>query len=109
MSQIELRAQANYTVLLGRPDLNLCRAYMPFKCKHYITGEEYEFETKEGRQRWSEKTPNGESVWILEDGETHWTPTDVHSETSHNTLVALMYKCVDKYKQYTHDKRDTCR
>lgn len=104
LSQIELRAQANYTVLLGRPDLNLCRAYMPFKCKHYITGEEYEFETKQGRQRWSEKTPTGESVWLLEDGETHWTPTDVHSETSHNTLVALMYKCVDKYKQYSHDK-----
>lgn len=103
LSQIELRAQANYTVLLKKPDLNLCRAYMPFKCTHYLTGEVYNFEIKEERQRWSEKTPNGDSVWLLEDG-THWTPTDVHSETSHNTLMALMYKCIEKYKQYSHEK-----
>lgn len=103
LSQIELRAQANYTVLLKRPDLNLCRAYMPFKCKHYLTGEEYQFGKKEDRERWNEVTPNGDSVWLLEDGKTHWTPTDVHSETSHNTLIALGYKCVDKYKYYTHE------
>ncbi|RDY88673.1 DNA polymerase [Bacillus amyloliquefaciens] len=103
LSQIELRAQANYTVLLKRPDLNLCRAYMPFKCTHYITGEEYQFDTKEERARWSEKQDNGNSVWLLENGES-WTPTDVHSETSHNTLIALAFKCVEKYKQYEHDK-----
>jgi DNA polymerase I len=103
LSQIELRAQANYTVLLGRPDLNLCRAYMPFKCKHFETGEEYKFDKKEDRIRWDEKTPEGKSVWLLEDG-NHWTPTDVHSETSHNTLMALMYECVDKYKNYSHTK-----
>jgi DNA polymerase-1 len=102
LSQIELRAQANYTVLLGKPDSNLCRAYMPFKCVHYKTGEEYKFDTKKDRMRWSEKTPEGESVWLLEDG-SHWTPTDVHSETSHNTLMALSYKCEEKYKQYFHD------
>lgn len=104
LSQIELRVQANYTILLNKPDLNLCRAYMPYRCKHYLTGEEYDFETKEGRKRWSEKTENGESVWLLEDGITHWTPTDVHSETSHNTLISLQYKCAEKYKQYIHDK-----
>ncbi len=103
LSQIELRAQANYTVLLGRPDLNLCRAYMPFKCKHYLTGEEYSFEDKKSRMRWSEKTPEGDSVWLLENGE-HWTPTDVHSETSHNTLMALKYTCDNKYKHYSHSK-----
>jgi len=103
LSQIELRAQANYTVLLGKPDLNLCRAYMPFKCKHYVTGEEYQFDTKKNRMRWSEKTPEGDSVWLLENGD-HWTPTDVHSETSHNTLMALNYMCENKYKQYQHDK-----
>ena len=104
LSQIELRAQANYTVLLNKPDLNLCRAYMPFKCKHYLTGEVYQFDTKENRQRWNETTPDGKSVWLLEDGITHWTPTDVHSETSHNTLMALGYTCVEKYKHYTHAK-----
>lgn len=101
LSQIELRAQANYTVLLGKPDLNLCRAYMPFKCKHYLTGEEYRFDTETERNKWNDKTPEGKSVWLLEDGE-HWTPTDVHSETSHNTLMALNYNCADKYKQYSH-------
>lgn len=101
LSQIELRAQANYTVLLNRPDLNLCRAYMPFKCNHYLTGEEYSFTRKEDRIRWSEKKEDGSSVWLLEDGES-WTPTDVHSETSHNTLIALAFECVEKYKQYIH-------
>lgn len=102
LSQIELRAQANYTVLLGEPDTNLCRAYMPFKCKHYKTGEEYNFKVKKERMRWNEKDKNGNSVWLLEDG-THWTPTDVHSETSHNTLMALKYICDDKYKHYSHN------
>ena len=31
-SQIELRLQALYTILLGEPDINLCRAYMPYEC-----------------------------------------------------------------------------
>jgi DNA polymerase-1 len=102
LSQIELRAQANYTVLLGKPDLNLCRAYMPFQCKHYKTGEEYRFKEKKDRLRWSERTPEGKSAWLLENGE-HWTPTDVHSETSHNTLMALGYTCSEKYKHYIHE------
>lgn len=101
LSQIELRAQANYTVLLHKPDLNLCRAYMPFKCHHYLTEEEYKFDEKKDRVRWSEKTPDGKSVWLLENGE-HWTPTDVHSETSHNTLIALNYNCEEQYKKYSH-------
>ena len=104
LSQIELRVQANYTVLLGRPDINLCRAYMPYKCKHYKTGEEYKFNTDEERSRWNEKQENGESAWLLENGEP-WTPTDVHSETTHNTLLALGYKCIEKYKKYEHDTR----
>lgn len=103
LSQIELRAQANYTMLLGRPDVNLCRAYMPYKCHHYITGEEYKYETKKERIRWMEKQPNGNSVWLMEDG-TPWVPTDVHSETSHNTLMALSYDCKKKYKEYHHTK-----
>ncbi len=49
------------------------------------------------------KKEDGTSVWLLENGES-WTPTDVHSETSHNTLMALAFKCVEKYKQYDHEK-----
>lgn len=96
-SQIELRAQAHYTLPFGG-DLNLCRAYMPFKCHHYKTGEEYDFHTPEQRLRWEElreDAPNGLhweealkqgwSVWVTEEGEV-WKPTDVHTAT---TLRAL--------------------
>lgn len=106
LSQIELRVQANYTILLNKPDVNLCRAYMPFKCKHYKTGEEYSFETPEDRNRWNEKQPNGDSVWLLEDG-TPWTPVDNHAETTHNTLVEMGYTCHEKYKKYTHPDMPT--
>jgi DNA polymerase-1 len=88
-------------MLLGRPDVNLCRAYMPYKCHHYLTGEEYKYGTKKDRLRWIEKKPDGNSVWLMEDGSS-WIPTDVHSETSHNTLMALGYECKEKYKQYEH-------
>jgi DNA polymerase I len=101
LSQIELRVQANYTILLGKPDLNLCRAYMPLNCRHYKTNEIYKFKNKTDRDRWNEKQENGESAWLLEDG-TSWTPTDVHSETTHNALVALNYECEDKYEFYKH-------
>ncbi|MGG0667841.1 DNA polymerase [Lederbergia citrisecunda] len=104
LSQIELRAQANYSVLLGKPDLNLCRAYMPLYCKHYKTGEEYGFKDAKERARWNEKAPDGQSAWIQEDGK-HWVPTDVHSETTHNALVALGYVPVEKYKHYNHNEK----
>lgn len=105
-SQIELRVQANYTILLGRPDINLCRAYMPLLCKHYRTGEVYDYRTPEQRKRWKETQEDGKtSAWLLEDG-TPWTPTDVHSETAHNTLVVgLGYECLEKYKKYVHPTR----
>lgn len=103
LSQIELRAQSNYSILLGKPDLNLCRAYMPLYCRHSETGEMYKFESEEGRNRWNEKSADGKSVWIDEEGNP-WIPTDLHSETAHNALVALNYICVEKYKYYTHSE-----
>lgn len=105
-SQIELRVQANYTLLLGRPDVNLCRAYMPLYCRHYRTNMEYDYKTVEGRKRWNEVQEDGKtSAWLLEDG-TPWTPTDVHAETAHNALtVGLGYVCVKKYKEYVHESR----
>lgn len=103
-SQVELRVQAHYTLYYGG-DINLCRAYMPFKCVHYETGEIYDYTTEEGRARWNEMKPGapvkekhwedllkeGWSVWILpETGET-WTPTDVHSSTTERALRAMGY------------------
>ncbi len=58
-SQIELRFQALYTILVNGGDLNLCRAYMPLKC-HERNGK-----------------------WYLDESpEIEWTPTDLHSLTT---------------------------
>ena len=101
LSQIELRVQANYTILLDKPNKNLCRAYMPYQCRHYLTGEDYIYTDEFNRNRWNEKDSEGNSVWVTED-DKRWTPTDVHSETAHNCLLALDYRCKEKYKLYTH-------
>lgn len=79
--QIELVTQAHYTLLVSGGDLNLCRAYMPFKCTHYKTGELYDYKTDEGRFRHKEVQSNGESVWLTENGQV-WIPTDLHTMTA---------------------------
>jgi DNA polymerase-1 len=63
-SQVELRVQAHYTMYFGG-DLNLCRAYMPYKC--------YERDGK----------------WYREEDNVLWTPTDVHSATTIKALEAM--------------------
>lgn len=80
-SQVELRIQAHYTILTTGGDMNLCRAYMPFRCYHYKTREEFDFRSLEGRNRWDEKQENGESAWLTEKHDP-WTPTDLHSMTA---------------------------
>lgn len=101
-SQIELRNQADYTIRVSGGDLNMCRAYMPFQCIHYKDSIMYDYKTPEGRKRWSEKQEDGRtSVWLMVDKNFEpWTPTDVHSETTHNALVELGYECLEKYKHY---------
>ena len=80
-SQIELRLQALYTILVGEPDLNLCRAYMPYKCKHIVDDgsfEDFDYKNKEHIAHaydWD---------WYLdEDTSKKWKPTDVHAATTH--------------------------
>lgn len=101
-SQIELRNQADYTLRVSGGDMNLCRAYMPFQCRHYKTGEYYDFRTPKPRSRWNEKQEDGKtSAWLMpEENYKPWEPTDVHSETTHNALLALGYECLEKYKSY---------
>lgn len=81
-SQIELRVQAHYTIPFGG-DVNLCRAYMPFKCKHYVGGFEFS-----DLSAWDERQADGSSAWLMEDGKP-WTPTDVHSATAVKALQAM--------------------
>lgn len=80
-SQIELRSQAHYTLLTTGGDLNLCRAYMPFRCTHKNTGETYDYRTAEQRDRWLERDAEGNSLWLTEDGKA-WVPTDLHTMTA---------------------------
>jgi DNA polymerase-1 len=102
-SQVELRKQANYTILVSGGDTNLCRAYIPFKCKHYKTGEIYNFEDINARLRWNELKeghPNlkelkkgledafnlGWSAWVVPETNETWKPTDVHAATTHKAF-----------------------
>lgn len=74
-SQIELRFQAMYTILVGHPDLNMCRAYMPYQCEHRTLGS-FDFNNYDHIRAWEEE-------WHLtEDPGVPWTPTDVHAATT---------------------------
>lgn len=95
-SQIELRLQAMYTILVGHPDLNLCRAYMPYQCKTIIDDggigcgqyqyhyEEFDYNNKEHIKHaydWK---------WYLNENlEQEWIPTDVHAATTHKAFPDL--------------------
>ena len=74
-SQIELRFQALYTILVGSPDLNLCRAYMPYQCVNK-DGVEFDYSNPEHIRHWKDQ-------WFYKEDPTKiWTPTDVHGATT---------------------------
>lgn len=74
-SQIELRFQAIYTILVGHPDQNLCRAYMPYNCIN-SEGVLFDYENPEHVAAW-------EQPWFYTEAPNKlWTPTDVHGETT---------------------------
>lgn len=78
-SQIELRFQAIYTILIGHPDLNMCRAYMPYKC-HSASGVAFDYNNKDHIKSWKDD-------WYLDENpEVKWEPTDIHGAT---TLAAF--------------------
>ena len=88
-SQVELRLQALYTILVGHPDLNLCRAYMPYKCVRVVEDdigcglnqcyyEEFDYTKPEHIAH------AYDTKWYYnEDKEKEWKPTDVHAATTH--------------------------
>lgn len=74
-SQIELRFQALYTVLIGKPDFNMCRAYMPYKCIDK-NGVPFDYNNPEHIKNWNKE-------WYHEENpEEHWDPVDVHGATT---------------------------
>lgn len=79
-SQIELRLQAMYTILVGHPDLNLCRAYMPYQCHHVAEdGTVIPFNYDD---TWCLHNAYTIAWYLDEDSTTMWTPTDVHGATT---------------------------
>lgn len=78
-SQIELRLQAFYTILVGDPDKNLCRAYMPYMCHRVLedgTVEQFDYTNKEHIKQW--KDPR----WCHDEDNTPWTKLDLHGATT---------------------------
>ena len=94
-SQIELRLQAFYTIIIGHPDTNLCRAYSPYKC-HLEDGTPYDVHNP-----WCIEHAY-DAVWLYDESPTEkWTPLDVHGATtkiafgideSHPDFHSLRYK-----------------
>lgn len=77
-SQIELRFQALYTILIGHPDFNMCRAYMPYKCvKKTSSGLiPFDYNNPAHIQDW-------QGEWYHEENpEEHWEPVDIHGATT---------------------------
>lgn len=89
-SQIELRFQAFYTILVEAPDLNLCRAYMPYKC-HLKDGTKFDYTNPQHIKNWQDE-------WYLDENpEERWTATDVHAAT---TIAAGYSKDDPNFKSY---------
>ena len=83
MSQEELRCQAYFTIIVGSPDYNLCRAYMPLDC--YTIGDDFsiiDFDYKNPEH--IKNAYNGE--WYNKKDNSKWEPTDLHTKT---TLTAF--------------------
>lgn len=74
-SQIELRFQAFYTILVGHPDLNLCRAYMPYQC-HRADGTVFDYLNHSHIQSAYDGT------WLRNEDNQPWVATDVHGATT---------------------------
>lgn len=83
-SQIELRFQGLYTILLGVADLNLCRAYMPYQCYTIVEGSRVDFDYDNETHIKNFK----KYEWFTAEGSV-WTPTDLHAETTAKAFPEL--------------------
>ena len=74
-SQIELRFQALYTILIGHPDFNMCRAYMPYECVDK-NNNPFDFNNPKHIKNWNKE-------WFHKENPTEpWSPVDVHGATT---------------------------
>lgn len=89
-SQVELRLQALYTILVGSPDINLCRAYMPYECCHIVDDgpigcnlNQYHFEDFDYNNPEHIAHAYDWDWYYKEDLNKKWIATDVHAATTH--------------------------
>lgn len=78
-SQIELRLQAFYTILVGDPDKNMCRAYMPYMCHRVLedgTIEEFDYKNPQHIREWADPR------WCHDEDDTPWKKVDLHGATT---------------------------
>lgn len=93
-SQIELRFQALYTILLKEPDLNLCRAYMPYKCYNQ-NDEDFDYNNRDHINHWKDWN------WYLQENNNKWEPLDLHGATAkHAFHVDESHPNWAKYRAY---------
>lgn len=85
-SQIELRFQALYTLLLGKPDMNMCRAYMPYKCYTWVHYNDDTSKVLFDPTCEAHIKHYALSKWYHCEDDTEWEPVDVHGAT---TLAAF--------------------
>ena len=104
-SQVELRLQALYTILVGEPDLNLCRAYMPYQCCHIVDDgdigcglAQYHFEDFNYENPEHIKHAYDWKWYLKEDLSKEWEATDVHAATTHVAFPDLDVKS-DEFKK----------
>jgi len=95
-SQQELRVQAYYTLISSVGDTTLLRAYMPFKCTSFLTGEEFDYKDPKVLARWN----SGE--W-MDDKDEIWSPTDVHTETTFTAFPELNRD--KKHPEFSHYRK----
>ncbi|MCQ2968516.1 MAG: DNA polymerase [Clostridium sp.] len=81
-SQVELRVQAFYTILVNDPDLNMLRAYSPYKCYRKDNGHKYDFKNPDDVNHWDDIDEEGHSIWLHEEDGTSWEPVDLHGKTT---------------------------
>jgi DNA polymerase-1 len=83
-SQVELRVQALYTILVQDPDLNMLRAYSPYKCYKMVGDKkvEYDYANPIHVGLWDERDAEGHSVWKHIEDDQPWEAVDLHGKTT---------------------------
>lgn len=79
-SQIELRFQALYTLLLNNPDFNMCRAYMPYEC-YKLSDVDYIKEKFDPNNPTHIKNYK-DFIWYHCEDNKEWEPVDIHGATT---------------------------